>query len=187
MRIAAIASAMLFATSAMALELGDAAPNFKNLPTADGKKISLDDMKKDVLVIAVTCNHCPVAKAYEDRLIQFAKDMGDNVDFVAVNVNLAAIDNLENMTKRAQEKGFNFPYAIDETQQIGKDLGARKTPEFFVFDKDHKLVYTGAFDDSMDVEQVTENFVPAAANAVLTGSQVPESTDAVGCGIRYEK
>lgn len=169
------------------LKIGDSAPNFENLESTDGKKVSLDDFKQDALVIAITCNHCPVAVAYEDRMIDFAKKHGgEKVALVAINVNNTKADRLDAMKERAKEKGFNFTYAYDPSQEIGKQLGARVTPEFFVFDKNRKLVYMGAFDDNMDAEKATTNYVEAAVKAVLDGSTPPKPTKAKGCGVKYE-
>ncbi|QDU63539.1 AhpC/TSA family protein [Planctomycetes bacterium Pan216] len=173
--------------SAEPLELGAKAPTFSNLQTAQGKTISSSDFDKDALVVCITCNHCPVAKAYQDRLKQFEDKYGDKADLVAINVNLGESDGLEAMKKRASEEEFNFDYAIDPSQKVGEQLGARVTPEFFVFDKDRKLVYTGAFDDNMNAEKVSKGYVEEAVNAVLSGGKAPASTKPVGCGIRYEK
>lgn len=172
------------------VNIGDAAPTFKELPAADGKSYSLDDFKdKDVLVVAVTCNHCPVAVAYEDRLIDFAKKYatGDDakVALIAVNVNNMEADRLPKMKERASEKGFNFPYLYDESQELGRALGAAVTPEFFVFDKDRKIVYMGAMDDNQS--KPTKNYLAEAVDAALKGDAVPSAeTRARGCGVRYE-
>src|ERR1700722_12146367 len=87
---------------------GDPVPLFKNLPGVDGKNHSLSEYKKDVLVICITCNHCPVAIDYEDRIIKFNKKYGSKVDFLAINVNNTEADKLPKMKERAAEKGFNF-------------------------------------------------------------------------------
>lgn len=183
-------SAMLVSTSAFAerIKVGSPAPEFKDLDTADGKKVSLGDFKKDVLIVAITCNHCPVAVAYEDRLVDFVKKHGEKADFVAINVNNMDSDKLPAMKLRAEEKGFNFPYAYDPSQKIGKDLGATVTPEFFVFDKDRKLVYAGGFDDNwQDAEKAKVNYLESAVSAVLEGKQAPKSNKAKGCGVKYDK
>jgi peroxiredoxin len=189
---AAFAAAVL-AVSAQAapLKIGAHAPNFSGLESADGKSVSLADFKeKDVLVVCITCNHCPVAIAYQDRIVDLAKKYGpDNkVGLVAINVNNDDEDKLDKMKERAKEKGFQFPYAYDPTQKIARDLGAARTPEFFVFNKDRRLVYTGALDDSMHPEKVTKHYVVDAIESALKG-QTPatETTPAVGCGIMYER
>lgn len=172
------------------LNIGDPCPTFKNLEGVDGKKYSLDDFQsKDVLVLVITCNHCPVAQAYEDRIMQFTKKWASGPDskvaVVAINVNNLEADKLPAMKIRAREKGFNFPYLYDPTQQIGRALGATVTPEFFVFNKERKLVYMGAMDDSQSNPKV--NYLDAAVEAVLKGGQpAVKETRARGCTVKYE-
>lgn len=184
-------AATMIATCAMAApELGTPAANFKDLDAADGKKYSLSDFKQDVLVIAVTCNHCPVAQSYQDRFIEFAKKhtKDGKVAFIALNVNTMEEDALPEMKNRAKEAGFNFPYLYDPSQESAKAIGASKTPELFVFDKDRKLVYTGQFDDSWsDPTAVKSHFVEEAVDALLSGKEPPKSTKAQGCGIRFNR
>ena len=112
--VAAVAALVLAASSQSAIKIGTKAPNFSGLETADGKSVSLADFKsKDVLVICVTCNHCPVAVAYEDRLIDFAKKHAgkdSKVGFLAVSVSTREDDSIAKMTERAKSKGFNFTW-----------------------------------------------------------------------------
>jgi peroxiredoxin len=189
---AAFAAAVL-AVSAQAapLKVGAPAPKFSGLETADGKSVSISDFKgKDVLVVAITCNHCPVAIAYQDRLVEFAKKYGPDskVALVAINVNNGEEDKLDKMKERAKEKGFTFPYAYDPTQKVARDLGAGVTPEFFVFDKERRLVYTGAMDDSMNADKVTKHYVVDAVEAALKGETPKVATSPrKGCGIAYDK
>ncbi len=173
------------------IAIGDVCPaSFSKLEGVDGKKLSLDDLKtKDVIVVAITCNHCPVAVAYEDRMIAFAKKHAGSdskVGFVAINVNTGEDDSLAKMKERAKDKGFNFPYCFDESQKIAKDLGATVTPEFYVFGKDRKLVYHGSFDD--DQKKPTVNFLEEAVKAALDGKK-PEKgeTRPFGCPVKYNK
>jgi peroxiredoxin len=189
---AAFAAAVL-AVSAQAapLKVGSPAPNFSGLESADGKSVSLADFKdKDVVVVAITCNHCPVAIQYQDRLIDLAKKYGpeSKVAIVAINVNNDDEDKLDKMKERAKEKGFRFPYAYDPSQKIARDLGASRTPEFFVFDKARKLVYTGARDNNREhPDEVTKHYVADAIEAALKGETPKVSTSApVGCGIMYD-
>ena len=170
--------------------IGAAAPDWKDLPGTDGKKHSLSELKdKKAVVVAFTCNHCPVAVAYEDRFIAFAKEYADKgVEFVAINVSNVDDDKLPAMTARAKEKHFNFPYLYDESQKVGKDFGAEKTPHLFVLDGDGKIVFIGAFDDKMDAKKVSKHFVKDAVDSVLAGKDVSVSkTPAHGCGIHYDK
>jgi peroxiredoxin len=172
------------------LNIGDPCPTFKDLEGVDGKKYSLDDFKdKDVLVIVITCNHCPIAQAYEDRIIQFTKKWASGPDskvaVVAINVNNLEADKLPAMKIRAREKGFNFPYLYDPSQQIGRSLGATVTPEFFVFNKARKLVYMGAMDDSNSNPKV--NYLEAAVEAALKGgTPAVKETRARGCTVKYD-
>lgn len=189
---AAFAAAVLAVTAQAApLKVGSPAPAFSGLESASGNSVSLADFKdKDVLVVAITCNHCPVAIAYQDRLIALAKKYGadSKVGIVAINVNNDDEDKLDKMKERAKEKGFRFPYAYDPTQKIARDLGASRTPEFFVFNKERKLVYTGALDDNMNLDKVTKHYVVDAIEAALKGDTPKvESSPAVGCGIMYER
>ncbi len=189
----AVTTALLCLTSAgfaAKLNAGDPAPTFANLEAVDGKKVSLGDFKQEVLVVCITCNHCPVAVAYEDRIIDFVKKHaapGSKVGFVAINVNNLEQDKLPAMKVRAKDKGFNFPYAYDPSQKIATDLGASVTPEFYVFNKDRKLVYQGALDDDNDPKKATTNYLEMAVKAALDGKEAPKSTKARGCTVKYEK
>ncbi len=166
-------------------DLGDVCPSFK-LPGVDGKDHALDEYKKDVLVIVFTCNHCPIATAYEDRIIQFTKDFGNRADVVAINVNTDDLDRLPQMKERAAEKHFNFPYLYDETQAIAHSLAAYVTPHFFVFNRERKLVYKGAMDDDLSVEDVKATYLADAVNAVVAGrAPATPFTMAQGCEIHY--
>jgi peroxiredoxin len=174
------------------LSIGDVGPNWEKLPGVDNQDHSLADFKdKSVVVVVFTCNSCPYAVDYEDRINTFVeKHCGPQgkVALVAINVNTIVSDRLLAMQQRAKEKKFQFPYVYDETQQIAKDYGAAFTPEFFVLDKDRKLVYTGAMDDSSDAAKAKVNYVELAVAAALAGKK-PEvaETNAVGCRVRYEK
>ena len=171
------------------LSIGDAGPAWENLPGTDGKYHSLKDLEKATAVVVVfTCNHCPVAVAYEDRFIAFAKEYEEkDVEFVAINVNNVEADKLPAMKERAAEKGFNFPYLYDESQESGRNYGAQVTPHLYVLDGERKLAYVGAFDDNQDSSRVKENYLKDAVDAILAGKPVksPE-TRAKGCGIQYE-
>jgi len=191
---AAAVAALIVATGVQAagLKIGDKCPTFSGLETTDGKSASLADYKdKDVLVVCITCNHCPVAVAYEDRLVEFAKKHAgkdSKIGLLAINVNNMDTDKLPKMKERAKSKGFNFTYAYDPTQKIAKELGATKTPEFFVFDKDRRLAYHGAMDDSMKADKVTKHHLEDAVMAIAKG-ETPEKAETApaGCGIAWDK
>jgi len=190
--VAAAALALVAAPGGAApIKIGTPAPDFKGLEATDGKTYSLSDFKdKDVLVVCVTCNHCPMAIAYEDRMIEFSKKHAgkdSKVGFVAFCVSTDEEDALSKMKDRAKDKGFTYIYATDPSQKIGRQLGASRTPEFYVFDKTRKLVYTGAMDDGANKpEKVTKHYLEDAVKAALKGETptVP-TTVPVGCGISY--
>jgi peroxiredoxin len=171
------------------LKIGDTAPNFVDLIGVDDKKHSLQEFK-DAKAVAVvfTCNKCPVAVDYEDRLVALQKDYADKgVQVVAINVNNAEADKLPAMKLRAEEKGFQFPYLYDPTQKVAREFGAEVTPHVFLLDAKRKLAYVGPVDDNPDETQVTKAFLREATDAVLA-DKAPETTevDPVGCGIQYE-
>ena len=151
------------------LNYGDPAPAWTNLPGVDGQRHSLADLKdKQLVVVVFTCNSCPVAVDYQDRIIAFAKKYAgpsDPVAVVAINVNKIEEDSLPRMKERAEEKGFAFPYLFDETQKIARDYGATYTPEFFVLNRDRKVVYMGGMDDSSNPATVTSNYLEPAVQA----------------------
>jgi len=175
----------------MVLSPGDAAPDWKDIPAIDGKKYSLADFKdKEVLVVVFTCNSCDYAQDVEDRLAALGKKFAKegNCALVAICPNPPKIeaDAPEELVKKAKEKGWEFPYLLDPSQKIVKDFGAARTPEFFVFGKDRKLVYQGNFDDSPEGKKITKHYVEDAVAAVLAGKKPSvEETAPVGCMVRY--
>ena len=196
--IVAIVAVMLLAAPLAAgtynkqLNIGDAAPDWKGLVGTDDKKHSLADLAdKQVIVVCFTCNTCPYAVDYEDRLIALAKRFaadGNKCALVAINANKVKDDLLPAMQDRAKAKGFNFPYLHDETQQVAKSYGATFTPEFVVLNKDRKVVYLGAMDDSPDGKNITKPYLENAIAAALAGKLPPlTETPAVGCAVRYVK
>jgi peroxiredoxin len=174
------------------LNLGDPAPAWTNLAGVDGKKHSLADLKdKGIVVVVFTCNSCPIASDYEDRIIAFAKKFAGPdkpTAVVAINVNTVEEDRLPKMKERAESKGFPYPYLFDPTQKIAKLYGAVFTPEFFVLDKERKVAYMGAFDDNEEPTKVRRHLVEEAVEAVLSGHKPAKGeTIAHGCLIRYER
>ena len=170
------------------LSIGDKAPAWKDLPGTDGKQHALADLSDEKLVAVVfTCNSCPVAAGYEERLIDFAKRRSETVAVVAINVNKIPQDSLEKMKERAAEREFPYAYLFDESQKIAKDFGAGSTPEVILLDRDRKVVYMGAIDDSTDPSNVAKKYLDDAVDAVLAG-KTPETAETYphGCRIRYE-
>ncbi len=174
------------------LNIGDAAPTWKELEGTDGKKHSFADWKeKDVLVVVFTANSCIVAEGYEDRLIAFAAECNQpksKVGFVAINVNTGKADALPAMKERATKKKFGFTYLYDPSQKTAVAYGAKFTPECFVLNKDRKVVYMGAFDDKPGDEPKVK-YVADAVKAALAGTPVTaaETSAAAGCSIKFDK
>ena len=182
------------------LEIGQAAPDF-SLPGVDGKTYGLDDFADaKVLVVVFTCNHCPTAVAYEERIKRLAKEYRDkNVALVAISPNdpLAVRldelgytdvgDSLEDMKIRAKDQGFEFPYLYDgENQKVSRAYGPVATPHVFVFDRERKLRYSGRIDNSAKPDRITSHDTRAAIDAVLAGRAVPvDRTRTFGCSIKW--
>jgi peroxiredoxin len=177
------------ASTAAGVKIGDPAPEWSGLPGVDDKEHSLADYSKPKLVVlAFICNHCPVAVAYEDRLIALTKEYEPKgVQVIAVNVNNIDADKLDKMKVRAEKKEFNFPYLYDASQKIGRDYGATCTPHVFVLDKDRKIAYMGAIDDNQNEKKVDKRYLASALDALLKREK-PEKdvTQQFGCGIKYE-
>jgi peroxiredoxin len=173
------------------LSVGDKAPAYADLEGTDGKRHTLDEFKaKKAVVIVFTCNSCPVANLYEDRVAALAKKYADGPDakvaLVAINVNTVAEDRLDKMVERAKKKKYSYPYLYDPTQKIARDYGAMYTPEFFVLDGDRKVAYLGALDDTSRAEDVKVRHLEAALDAVLAGTAPAKGeTLARGCKIRF--
>lgn len=171
--------------------IGDLAPDWKDLPGADGKRYSFADFQQhDVLVVAFTCNSCPTAVDYEERLMALAARCSEQgrCAVVAINSNRVADDELPQMVERAKTRKFNFPYLRDEAQTVAKAYGATVTPEFFVLNRERRIVYMGALDDSTESANVKVRYVELAIDAALAG-KTPEVTETVGrgCLVRYAR
>ena len=173
--------------------IGDVAKDFR-LKNIDGSMVSLEDFKeaKGFLVI-FTCNTCPYAVAYEDRINALDdKYKPQGVPVVAImpnNTSKKPGDSFENMKKRAAAKGFTFPYLIDEKQEVYPQFGATRTPHVFLLEKTkagNVVRYIGAIDDNyQDAAQVETKFVEDAVDAMLSGEEIPlKTTKAIGCSIK---
>ncbi len=179
--------------TATGYSIGDVATDF-NLRNIDNTYVSLADYPDAAgFVIIFTCNHCPYSKAYEDRIIAIDKEYKEKgYPVIAINPNNPTDypeDSFENMQKRADQKGFTFPYLFDEQQEIYPQYGATKTPHVFLLRKENDqpiVKYIGAIDDNhQDAQAVKNHFLKDAIDALLTNQQVnPETTVAIGCSIK---
>jgi glutathione peroxidase-family protein len=190
--ISAIALPVLAGKYNKVVSVGDKAPTFSGLPAVhngEETSVSLPDLKDDVVVLVFLANHCPVVQQYEDRIIEFTKDYKDKgVRVVGIAVSQQTIDKLPGIKDYMKEHKSNYVYAYDETQATGRAYGATNTPQFFVLDKERKIRYTGAMDDSGDESKVSKNYLRAAVDSVLKGeTPAIEETRPVGCGIGYSK
>ena len=174
------------------LNLGAQAPSF-SLKGVDGHPYSLNDLTGDGgIVVVFSCNHCPYVKAYEDRMIDLAKNyQPKGIPFVLINANDPVNypdDDFEAMGERAMEKGYPFPYLQDETQETATAYGAERTPEVFLFDGDLTLQYHGRIDDNHeDASAVDKTYLKDALEAVLNDETPPvQTTDPVGCTIKWK-
>ena len=194
--IAAIALILFSAYTSGGYKTGDKASDFK-LKNVDDKMISLTDYKNAKGIIVVfTCNHCPFAQKYESRIMDLDKNYkSKGFPVVAISPNDPGIvpdDSFDNMKKRAKEKGYTFPYLIDETQNVAKEYGATKTPHVYILEKQNEAYvvrYIGAIDDNCDdASAVKEKYAENAINNILAGKAVtPETTKAIGCSIKWKE
>ncbi|MBI5630931.1 MAG: thioredoxin family protein [Elusimicrobia bacterium] len=175
------------------MNLGEKAPNFA-LKGVDGKTHSLADFKEArALVVIFSCNHCPYVKAYEERLVAAQADYTlKGVRLVAINSNDAVNypeDGFAEMVRRAEERGFNFPYLRDETQETARRYGATHTPQLFVFDAERALAYTGKIDDNwQNPEAAARHYLREALDDIAAGRPVRQpQTHAIGCTIKWKK
>ncbi len=174
------------------LKIGDEAPVWADLVGTDDEKHSLADLKdKQVVVVCFTCNSCLYSVDYEDRLIEFHKKFSERkegVALIAINSNLKPAERLDKMKERAKAKEFRFPYLVDETQKVAASYGANFTPEFFVLNKDRRIVYMGAMDDQTQADKVDQRFVELAVEAALKNESPTTTTNpARGCSIPYKR
>lgn len=182
---------VLIQDNSTTLNIGDALPAF-SLPATDGLTVDTHMIKDKVLVVIFTCNHCPYAQAYEDRLIKLANYFDEEgVLFVLINSNDATNypeDSFAKMVERHNEKLYPFPYCVDESQSVAKAFGALCTPHCFVFNVDRKLKYKGRIDDNWrDGDSATEHNLRDAIAAVVNGDEPPaHEVNAIGCSIKWK-
>ncbi len=177
------------------LPLGTIAPDFKLRDTnATDFKTFADCKGEKGTVVMFICNHCPFVKHLADALAVFGREyQTQGVAVVAINANDASKypdDSPERMVHEAEDRGYSFPYLYDETQEVAQAYHAACTPDFFVFDKDQRLVYRGQFDDSRPQSDIpiSGKDLRAAVDAVLSGQKPPEpQRPSIGCNIKWRE
>jgi peroxiredoxin len=162
-------------TPSTMLPLGTKAPSF-SLPNVDGRTVSLEEFRgAPALLVVFMCNHCPYVKHVAEGLAKLARDY--------------QADSPEQMVREVEERGYSFPYLYDETQEVAKSYRAACTPDFYLFDKNQKLVYRGQMDDSRPGSEkpVTGADLRAALDAVLAGRDAsPNQRSSIGCNIKWK-
>ncbi|MEM6516743.1 MAG: thioredoxin family protein [Bacteroidota bacterium] len=194
--VVAIALGLLtfaFAPTSKGYQVGDIATDFK-LENIDGKMVSMSDFKNAKgFIVVFTCNTCPYAVAYEDRIEALNKKYAAKgypvIAIMPNNIEVKPGDSMEAMKERAAQKGFTFPYLMDKGQEIYPQYGATKTPHAYVLEKTTKgpqVKYIGAIDDNyQDAAAVTKKYVEDAVDALLDGQEVQtKNTRAIGCSIK---
>jgi peroxiredoxin len=182
------------------VDIGAPMPAFENLPATDDTTLSSADLDEDIVILVFLANHCPWVKGMDGDLVRLVDTLdGESVRVVGVSVNHREDDRLPAMKKHAMENAYNFTYIYDESQELGRHLGATKTPEYFVFGKDRKLAYMGLIHNSPASKrrdgtvnytrgEPTEFYVEDAVSAMQAGKPVPHpETRAHGCSVEYEQ
>jgi len=179
-------------TASTMLPLGSAAPAF-SLPNVDGQTVSSSQYAGTPLLIVFMCNHCPFVIHLRDALVKFADEYCEQglaiVGISSNDVTTHPDDGPTRMMEEAKKYGYRFPYLYDETQDVAKAYQAACTPDFFLFDKQHRLVYRGQFDDSRPQSgiPVTGADLRAACDAVLAGKNVSDQQKpSIGCNIKWK-
>lgn len=182
---------VLIDDNSQVLAIGDPMPAF-TLPATDGMTVDSNLIRDPVMAVVFTCNHCPYAQAYEDRLIALANDFDEEgAQFVVISSNDSSNypeDSFENMKLKHDEKGYPFPYCFDETQEVAQAYGALCTPHCFVFNQERVLKYKGRIDDNWEnPNAVTEHNLHDALRALVEGREPPvHEMNAIGCSIKWK-
>jgi len=181
-------------TASTMLTLGTEAPDF-SLVNVDGRTVSLADFEAaPALLVIFLCNHCPFVIHVADHLAELVREyQAQGVAVVGISSNDVAThpqDSPEQMVREAEERGYTFPYLYDETQEVAQSYHAACTPDFYVFDKDRRLVYRGQMDSSRPDSgiPVRGEDLRAALDATLAGRPVPQDQKpSIGCNIKWRK
>jgi peroxiredoxin len=183
-----------FVTKKSGYDVGDTVTDF-SLKNINGKMVSLASLKDNKGAIVIfDCNTCPTSNAYNGRIIALSKKYEKTFPLIAINPNdpeQSAGDSFEEMIGYAKEKGYTFPYLVDETQIVAKAFGATNTPHVFVLsksDRGYQVAYIGAIDDNTrNASAATKKYVESAIDALLAGNPVATTkTKAIGCGIKWK-
>ena len=182
----------MVAVNSTMLPLGTAAPDFR-LPDTNGKAVATSDFKGKPLLVMFICNHCPYVKHIRTELAKVAREyLSREVAVIAISSNDAAnypADSPARMVEEARAAGYIFPYLYDESQDVAKAYRAACTPDFYLFDREQKLVYRGQLDDSRPGNgiPVTGKDLRAALEAVLSGNPAPvPQKPSIGCNIKWK-
>jgi len=180
---------MAFTQSFVKLNRGDKAPDF-SLRGVDDKTYSLSDVAgKEGLLVIFMCNHCPYVKAKIDAMVKLNEKWGDTIGFVGINSNDPGYEGegMENMKLFVRERNIQFPYVLDETQEVAKAYGAVCTPDPFLFDREQKLAFHGRIDDALEPgDPVNENTMDDAISNLLEGKPISdELKPSMGCSIKW--
>ncbi len=187
-------------TESKMVELGTVAPAFELTDVVSGRAVGRDDVAADTkgLLVMFVCPHCPYVKHVEAELGRIGRDYAGRIGVVAINSNDLVEypqDGPEQMTEQVEKNGWNFPYLLDETQEVAREYEAACTPDFFLFDQEMKLVYRGQLDESRprrgdfgnDVP-LTGNDLRAAMDAVVAGEKpTAEQKNSIGCNIKWKQ
>ncbi|MDX2170603.1 MAG: thioredoxin family protein [Deltaproteobacteria bacterium] len=189
----AVLFGLALAAPAAGLELGATAPKADvKMKNVDGRELTITEIagKQGTLVI-FTCNHCPWAKAWEERIAALGNEYAKRgIGVIAVNANdpkTNTADGFDGMVERSKQRGFQFAYVVDSGSTVAKAFGAERTPEVFLFDAGGKLVYHGTVDDNAEnASAVKQHYLRDALESVATGKPVAVAeTKALGCTIKY--
>ena len=177
-------------TESTMVKLGSDAPYFE-LPDTNEENITIDSFEADALIVIFTCNHCPYAKAVEDRLISLGNKYESKANFVLISSNEVQNypdDSPAKMAERHASKNYPFPYLFDETQEVAKAYSAVCTPDIFLYNKDRKLEYRGRLDDNwQQPHNVTREELKMAIDAVLNGNKIEfDQIPSMGCNIKWK-
>jgi peroxiredoxin len=174
----------------MSLNIGDTAPPFV-LPATDGHQHAYGGEDENATVVIFTCNHCPYALAWEERLLQAGRDYAHHgVRFLAINPNDVSVkpaDSFEHMKERHEQNSWPFPYLRDDSQEVARAYGALTTPDIYVFNADNKLAYRGAPDGDYEDDSLNANWLREALDAVIAGkAPATAETESIGCSVKWK-